>query len=210
MRTKRSVQLSGSLMIVLLLVMISNVAVASQDGQSQMMNVKRVLLVSIDGMHALDFINCATGIPGVNGGKPYCPDIAELAENGINYLQAFASKPSDSFPGTVALLTGATPRSSGAFYDVSYDRKLSPPKMTTPYGIIGDEPNPQFSQTASLGYDSCQKGVRGTQVGFDEEIDNNYLNLNAGGGINPDYLPRDPDNNCKPVYLRLTKKNDGN
>lgn len=200
MRTKCSFRLLGSLMVILSLVMISNLAVASQDDPRPMKKIKRVLLVSIDGMHALDFTNCAKGIPGVNGGTPYCPDLAELAENGVNYLQAFASKPSDSFPGTVALLTGATPRSSGAYYDVSYDRKLSPPKMTTPYGIIGDKPNPQFGQTAALGYDSCQAGIRGTQVGFDEEIDNNYLKLDAGGGINPDYLPRDPDNNCKPVY----------
>jgi hypothetical protein len=32
--------------------------------------IKRVLLISIDGMHALDFINCAEGISGVNGGHP--------------------------------------------------------------------------------------------------------------------------------------------
>jgi hypothetical protein len=32
--------------------------------------IRHVLLISIDGMHALDFINCAQGISGVNGGKP--------------------------------------------------------------------------------------------------------------------------------------------
>jgi len=32
-----------------------------------------------------------------------------------------------------ALVTGGSPRSTGAFYDVSYDRALSPPKVTTPY-----------------------------------------------------------------------------
>jgi hypothetical protein len=30
--------------------------------------VKHVLLISIDGMHALDFANCARGIAGINGG----------------------------------------------------------------------------------------------------------------------------------------------
>lgn len=162
--------------------------------------ISHVLLISIDGMHAVDFANCANGISGVNGGKPYCPNLAALAKDGVNYLQALASKPSDSFPGTVALLTGATPRSAGAYYDVSYDHKLSPPKVTTPYGIIGDKANPQFGQTAQIGYDSCQSGIIGTQVGFDEEIDINYQQLDAGGGINPDYLPRDPNNNCNPVY----------
>ncbi|MBO0733935.1 MAG: alkaline phosphatase family protein, partial [Methylocapsa sp.] len=43
-------------------------------------------------------------------------------------------------------------------------------------------------------------GVVGTQVGFDEEIDIDYTKLDAGGGINPDYLPRDPRNSCAPVY----------
>jgi hypothetical protein len=104
----------------------------------------------------------------------------------VHYQQALTSKPSDSFPGLTALVTGATPRSTGAFYDVSYDRSLSPPAKTTPYGIPG-------------GRNLCPS-VIGTQVGLDEEIDINYLKLDAGGGINPDYLPRDPRNGCAPVY----------
>ena len=32
--------------------------------------IRHVLLISIDGMHALDFINCSKGISGANGGKP--------------------------------------------------------------------------------------------------------------------------------------------
>jgi hypothetical protein len=30
--------------------------------------IKHVILISIDGVHALDFHNCANGITGVNGG----------------------------------------------------------------------------------------------------------------------------------------------
>ena len=37
--------------------------------------VKHVLLLSIDGMHAVDFFNCSHGIEGVNGGDPYCPNM---------------------------------------------------------------------------------------------------------------------------------------
>lgn len=146
--------------------------------------VKRVLLLSIDGMHALDFSNCATGIAGVNGGSPYCPVLAALGDHGVTYTQAATSKPSDSFPGLTALVTGGTPRSTGAYYDVSYDRALSPPAKTTPYGIAGG---------------ACP-GTVGTQIGFDEQIDKDLTLLNAGGGINPDYLPRDPKKNCAPVY----------
>jgi hypothetical protein len=155
--------------------------------------IQRVLLISIDGMHSLDYANCSKGVPS-SGNEPYCPHLASLAATGVHYLQALTSKPSDSFPGLVAQITGATPRSAGIFYDVSYDRALSPPAKTTPYGIVG-------------GAKLCPK-VIGTQVGFDEEIDYNYKDLDAGvpngnsgiNGINPDYLPRNPKNNCAPVY----------
>jgi Type I phosphodiesterase / nucleotide pyrophosphatase len=148
--------------------------------------IKQVLLISIDGMHAVDFSNCASGLAGVNSGSPYCPNLAELGESGTTYTQTSTSKPSDSFPGLTALVTGGSPRSTGAFYDVSYDRSLSPPYTTTPYGIVG-------------GPGLCP-GTVGTQVGFDEQIDIDLTKLDAGGGINPQYLPRDPDNDCAPVY----------
>src|SRR5271155_4628279 len=93
--------------------------------------VKHVLLLSIDGMHAVDFYNCAHGIAGINGGEPYCPHMAELGKTGINYVAASASKPSDSFPGLIALVTGGTPKSTGAYYDVAYDRTLDAPAKTT-------------------------------------------------------------------------------
>jgi len=155
--------------------------------------IQRVLLISIDGMHSVDFANCAKGVP-IYGNQTYCPHLAALSATGVHYLQALTPKPSDSFPGLVAQITGGTPRSAGVFYDVSYDRALSPPKKTTPYGIVG-------------GANLCPSVV-GTQVGFDEEIDYNYLDLHSGKpngssgiiGINPDYLPRDPKNGCAPVY----------
>jgi len=147
--------------------------------------IQHVLLISVDGMHALDFVNCQKGVPD-SGNQTYCPNISSLSSTGVHYVQALTSKPSDSFPGLTALVTGGTPRSTGAFYDVSYDRSLSPPARTTPYGIPG-------------GRNLCPSVV-GTQVGLDEEIDINYLKLDAGGGINPDYLPRDPKNGCAPVY----------
>ncbi|MCU1261818.1 MAG: hypothetical protein JWO80_4703, partial [Bryobacterales bacterium] len=148
--------------------------------------IDRVLLISIDGMHSLDFINCTKGIKTVNGGAGYCPNLAQLAQTGVYYQQAFAPKPSDSFPGSSALATGGSPRTTGFYYDVSYDRSLSPPAYTTPYGITG-------------GPGLCPS-VKGTQVGFDEEIDNDLTKIDGGGGINPNYLPRDPKNNCAPVY----------
>jgi hypothetical protein len=160
--------------------------------------VQHVLLISIDGMHALDFINCAQGISGFNGGAPYCPNLAELAETGVNYLDAATSKPSDSFPGLMALVSGGSPRTVGAFYDVAYDRSLDPPATTTGNGVAG---------APGL----CTSGAppMGTRTEFDEGIDINKLLLNGGapagvdGGIasiDPKKLERDPAHNCAPVY----------
>ena len=176
-------------LVALALASLFSVTAAAQTSNK----IQHVLLISIDGMHALDFANCVKGVP-TYGNLPYCPHLAALSSTGVHYLQALTSKPSDSFPGLVAQITGGTPRSSGIFYDVTYDRALSPPAKTTPYGIVG-------------GAKLCPS-VIGTQVGFDEEIDYNYLKLDSGkpngssgiNGINPDYLPRDPKNGCAPVY----------
>ena len=82
------------------------------DGHDDSRNhIKRVLLISVDGMHAVDFLNCANGISTANNGEPFCPALAALAKNGINYTAASTSKPSDSFPGLTAIVTGGSSRS---------------------------------------------------------------------------------------------------
>ena len=160
--------------------------------------IKHVLLISIDGMHALDFINCAQGVDGVNGGIPYCPNLAALAKTGVNYLETSASMPSDSFPGLMALVSGGSPRTVGAFYDVAYDRSLDPPATTTGNGVTG-APN------------LCIPGTppTGTTTEFDEGIDINQQLLNGGapdgqdGGIasiDPSKLERDPAQACAPIF----------
>ena len=94
-------------------------------------DIRRVLLISVDGFHSLDFANCAKGISGFKGGTPYCPNLKALAQHGVNYLNSSTSKPSDSFPGLMAIVAGGSPRTVGAFYDVAYDRSLQPPAVTT-------------------------------------------------------------------------------
>ena len=163
-------------------------------GQGYNQTISHVLLLSIDGMHALDFINCANGISGTNGGAPYCPNLALLQTTAVNYLYASTSRPSDSFPGLMALVSGGSPRSVGAFYDVAYDRSLAPPVTTTGNGVAGG---------------SCVPNVfTGTTTEFDEGIDLDQTKLNGGassgdGGISsidPTKLPRDPSHGCAPVY----------
>lgn len=148
--------------------------------------IRHVLLISVDGMHALDYANCANGISTKNGGAPYCPNLKALGEHGVNYLNSSTSRPSDSFPGLMALVTGGSPRTVGAFYDVAYDRTLSPPAKTTGNGLTG-------------GPGLCPSQI-GTRTEYEEGIDIDQTQLDAGGGIDPERLVRDPSDSCNPVY----------
>ncbi len=69
----------------------------AQDRDWDRNGIKHVLLISIDGMHAVDFLNCKNGIASINSGSPYCPSLADLATTGVNYLYGSTTKPSDSF-----------------------------------------------------------------------------------------------------------------
>jgi hypothetical protein len=150
---------------------------------------QHVLLISIDGMHAADYQYC------VSHGT--CPALARLGWHGVNYTRTSTARPSDSFPGLMALMTGGTPRAFGAFYDVAYDRVLAPPQVATGNGLAAG---------------GCTPGVpNGTTTEYDEGIDLNQTALNGGasgasltdGGvasIDSARLIRDPMNGCLPVY----------
>jgi hypothetical protein len=173
-------------------------ASAIPNGDDQQHSIQHVLLISIDGMHAVDFINCSKGLSGINGGDPYCPHLAELGQTGVNYLEASTSRPSDSFPGLMALVTGGSPRTVGAFYDVAYDRSLDPPAQTTGNGVAG-----------APGLCMAGQPPTGSTTEFDEGIDFDKSKLNGGapkgvdGGIasiDPARLDRDPSLGCEPIY----------
>lgn len=160
----------------------------SQPNPGQLGN-DHVLLISIDGMHSLDYENC------VNSNT--CPVMASLGKHGVTYPRTTTSKPSDSFPGLMAIVTGGSPKTVGAWYDVAYDRILAPPAIETGNG------NPPGS---------CVDGQKqGTTTEYEEgnEIDQSKLNggfngysLTDGGikSIDPHKLNRDPFNHCRPVY----------
>ena len=59
-------------------------------------HIKHVLLISIDGMHAVDFENCANGISGANGGAPYCPTLAAAESAQVRSLDRRAEGPDRS------------------------------------------------------------------------------------------------------------------
>ena len=157
--------------------------------------IRRVLLISIDGMHAIDYQNC------VQGG--YCPNLEALGQTGVSYTNTSTSKPSDSFPGLMALVTGGTPRLVGAYYDVAYDRVLAPPLNTTGNGNFAGPCVPFTPNGTTTEY---EEGV---------EIDQTLLNGGAPGAsltdggvkaIDATKLPRNPyrpdpgNGGCAPVY----------
>jgi hypothetical protein len=159
---------------------------------------KHVLLLSVDGMHAVDLLNCSNGVAGVNGGEPYCPNLAALAQTGLNYVATTTSKPSDSFPGLMTLVTGATPKTMGIYYDVAYDRSLDAPAKTTGNGLAA---GPCTAYGVSTG----------TTTEYEEGIDIDQTKLNGGapgagltdGGIaslDSARLIRNPATGCAPVY----------
>ena len=183
---------------VFLLVVCAPLLNAASQPQSPSTPFQRVLLVSIDGMHAVDYLNCSQGVKGINGGQPYCSNLAKLGATGLNYLDTSTSRPSDSFPGLTAIVTGGTPRLTGVFYDVAYDRVFAPPIKTTGNGLKGGP---------------CTAGrANGTSTEYEEGIDINQKFLNGVDGIStkngdggitsidPARLVRDPFNNCLPVY----------
>jgi hypothetical protein len=124
--------------------------------------------------------------------------LAELGLTGVNYLDTSTSKPSDSFPGLIAIVTGASPRTSGIYYDVAYDRIYAPPTITTGNGLAGgtcttNEPNGTRSE--------YEEGIDKNQ-GFVNGIDG-VSTANGDGGINsinPQRLIRNPFNKCLPVF----------
>jgi hypothetical protein len=90
-----------------------------EDNDRDERRVRHVLLISVDGLHEVDLAQFIVKNPSST--------LAELAESGIEYADAHAPTPTDSFPGLAALVTGGTPKSTGLYYDDSYDRTLFPP-----------------------------------------------------------------------------------
>jgi len=148
----------------------SGVAHAGDDHREhEGSRVKHVLFLSVDGFHAVDLENWVADHPGST--------LAKLSRRGVTYDNARTTTPSDSFPGLLSFVTGGTSKSTGVYYDDSYDRTLYPPG----------------SKCVST------TGYPGTEVVYDESIDFNQDYL-FSGGINPLNLPMEKTaKGCKPV-----------
>ncbi|HEX3498867.1 MAG TPA: alkaline phosphatase family protein [Stellaceae bacterium] len=145
-------------------------AIAQTTGRSAA-KADRVLLISIAGMHDFDLTRFVAAHPD--------SALARLGKRGAVFSQAMAPVPSDSFPGMIALVTGALPKRTGVFYDDSWDRALSP-----------------------AGSDCSKKGAA-APFNADIDVDGDKIDTT----IDEAKLPRDPARGCKPVwphqYLRV-------
>jgi type I phosphodiesterase/nucleotide pyrophosphatase len=165
---------------------------SSLQGSDNDLRDRHVLLISIDGMHAVDLENCMAART--------CPNLSALASRGVRYTSASTSKPSDSFPGMMAIVTGGSPKLVGVYYDVAYDRVFAPPAVDTGNGVL---------------HGSCVEGqANGTRTEYEEGDDFDQTKLNGvndgtasygkldGGAvaIDPQRLVRDPFHGCSPVY----------
>src|SRR5664279_4641840 len=138
------------------------------NGEGRAVKVSRVLLISVDGLHETDAARFIAANPKST--------MAQLAKKGVEYTNAHTPTPSDSFPGLLALVTGGTPKTTGVYYDDSYDRTLYSPGS------------------------NCA-GAPGTEIVYDESVDKD-LNQLFSGGIAEANLPLSlaSDGSCKPVY----------
>jgi Type I phosphodiesterase / nucleotide pyrophosphatase len=148
--------------------------------------ISHVLLISVDGLHQSDVEWYAAHHPG--------SELAKLAGGGAEYSGARTPVPSDSFPGMIAQVTGANPRTAGLYYDDEYNHALLPAGTT-----------------------SCHGQPTGGEVVYDSPDDRNPEALDAGQGLSglpgsilemtgtpqtllePSQLPVNPDT-CAPIY----------
>ena len=156
---------------------------------------RHVLLISVDGLHQSDLMWWVTNHRDST--------LAQLVKRGVEFTNASTPFPSDSFPGMTAAMSGGNPKTTGIYYDDSYNRALFPPAG---YDSSGNA-NPLHD---------CSGQTPGTEVTYFEALAKNPLALDSGEGlsglpanilsltsnatslIDPQNLPRDAS--CNPVY----------
>jgi Type I phosphodiesterase / nucleotide pyrophosphatase len=154
---------------------------------------QHVLLLSVDGLHQSDLTWYVEQHPS--------SALAKLVHRGVEFTRAQTPFPSDSFPGMVGQVTGGNPKTTGIYYDDSWNRALLPAGTT-----------------------SCAGVKPGVEVTYFEQADRDPSRLDAGQGLaglpgsilqmtgdatsllDPNQLPVDPGT-CTPVkphqYLKV-------
>src|SRR5258708_4745926 len=128
--------------------------------------IKSVLVISVDGMHSQDLSKWVQAHPSST--------LAALAATGVNYTNAFSTKPSDSIPATIGIFTGGSPAIGGMYYDDAYNRAWYAPTNL-----------------------ACT-GAPGAVIDLKQGI--NAAPIDGSGGVDPAKMPRQLVNGvCSPV-----------
>jgi len=148
--------------------------------------IQHVLLISVDGLHQQDLARYVHTHPA--------SALAALDRQGMEYRNALTPFPSDSFPGMVGQVTGGDPKTTGIYYDDTWNHNVFPAGTT-----------------------NCSGPVPGGEVPYHEADDIDQTRLDAGQGlaglpgsilqmtgnprqvINPANLPVNAKT-CKPIY----------
>ena len=159
---------------------------AQVRGGQQPSGIQHVLLISVDGLHQQDLTWYVNNFPDST--------LASLDHQGLEYSNAMTPFPSDSFPGMVGQVTGGNPKTTGIYYDDTWNHDVFP-----------------------IGTTNCSGPVPGAEVAYTEANDINLNSIDAGQGlrglpgsilrmtpnprrvINPANLPVDP-RTCQPIY----------
>ena len=160
------------------------VPVASRaDDDYDVRHASHVVVISVDGLHQTDLAAyVATHATST---------LARFVNEGTSYSNARPPFPSDSFPGLTAIVTGANPKSSGVYYDDSWNRSLLPAGTT-----------------------SCAGVTPGVEVTYFEQLDLNLNSIDAGYGVgdlsslaairaNIYKLPKQPRDLIDPTQLQV-------
>jgi hypothetical protein len=147
---------------------------------------KHVLLISVDGLHQTDLDWYVKHHP--------TSALASLVAGGVQFSGARTPVPSDSYPGIVGQITGGNPRSTGIWYDDSYNHALLPAGTTSCAGVA---PGVEVTYMEAADKDPTALDAGQGLSGLPDSILN--MTANATSVLDPKQLPVDPTT-CTPVY----------
>ena len=111
---------------------------------------RHVCFIVIDGLREADLTDPLYA--------PLIPNILSLANQGVTYTNGFTTTPADSVPGLLGMFTGASPRTTGYYYDDSYSRILYPAGTTVTGGVPSNPPGAEVTNFEVLDYDFTKLG----------------------------------------------------
>ncbi len=165
---------------------LAGLVVAAKPAGAREASARHVLLISVDGLHQTDLSWYVSRHPDSALGK--------LVRSGIDYTNAMTPFPSDSFPGLIAQVTGGNPKTTGIYYDDSFNHAMFPPGTTS---CVGPAPGTEVTYFEAAAKDPTRLDSGQGLTGLPDTILN--LTGNATSLLDPAALPVDATT-CKPVY----------